>query len=142
MSASDHLGQQFHGTPSELQPGDMIEPGKHPRSHNPYGQDLPPRDHVYLSSRRAYVTEHYGPNVYQVEPTGPVTRDPEYKSPKMLRSEHPLRVVKKVSANWGEPAYGTARQPHRTWKVPGTHTPQGMERPRSLCTTPDMECTR
>jgi hypothetical protein len=57
---------------------------------------------VYLSSRRAYLTEHYGPNLYEVKPTGPVTRDPEYSNRRMLRSKYPLRVVRKVSRNWGE----------------------------------------
>jgi len=106
MAASDHLNKaQFHGTKAELSPGDLIEPNKYPKSYQPYGEDSDPepRKHTYLTSRQAYVTEHYGPNVYHVEPTGPVSHDPEYKHKAMLRSEHPLRVVRQVSRNWGEP---------------------------------------
>jgi len=102
MAASDHLSRrQFHGTSAELSPGDLIEPNKYPPSYDPWG-DGKPRDHTYLSPRRQYVTENYGPNVYHVEPTGPVSHDPEYSNKAMLRSKDPLRVVRKVSANWGE----------------------------------------
>jgi hypothetical protein len=68
MTASDHLGPQFyHGTPAELNPGDLIEPGKHARSYPETPADAgKPRDHVYLTSRKAYVQEHYGPRGYSV----------------------------------------------------------------------------
>jgi hypothetical protein len=107
MTASDHLspGQFFHGTHAELNSGDLIEPGKHPKSYQPYkdAPDLQSRDHVYFSNRRQYLAEYYGPNLYQVEPTGPHTRDPEYSDRRMRRSKDPLRVVRKVSKDWGEP---------------------------------------
>jgi 8-oxo-dGTP pyrophosphatase MutT (NUDIX family)/GNAT superfamily N-acetyltransferase len=89
----------YHGTSAELSSGDMISTG-HAPSHNPWDEDLQPRSHVYLSDHLPYVTEHYGPHVYEVDPTGPITHDPEYghyRNRKMMRSEHPLKVVRKVS---------------------------------------------
>jgi rifampin ADP-ribosylating transferase len=112
MAASNHLGMQFyHGSPAELRPGDLIEPNKYPQSHPDSGipGDPTPRPHTYLTPRREYVTEHYGPNVYHVEPTGPISHDPEYshqnrsRNPKnrMYRSSAPLRVIRQVSRSWG-----------------------------------------
>jgi len=98
----------YHGTKAELEPGDLIEPGKYPPTvpdpdirGDRAGE---PRDWTYFSSRRQYVTEHYGPNVYQVEPTGDCTRDREYNNPRMLKSKAPLQVIRKVTRNWGAEA--------------------------------------
>jgi len=98
-------GPWYHGTSKELQPDDLIEANKYPRSHQPYGteEEKKPRDHVYFSSDRQYVAEHYGPNLYEVDPVGGHSRDPEYGSAKMRRSKDPLRVVRKVSEDWGNP---------------------------------------
>jgi Rifampin ADP-ribosyl transferase len=86
----------YHGTSAELRPGDLIEPRKYPPSHKD-AESREPRDHAYFSNRLQYITEHYGPNVYEIEPTGPATHDPEYRHPGMRRSEYPLRVVRRVS---------------------------------------------
>ena len=103
-----HPGPHYHGTSAELEPGDLIEPGKHPKSYQPWGdeEDAKPREHTYFSPRKSYITEHYGPNVYEVEPQGEYTRDPEYNSNKMFRSRHPLRVVRRVTRDWGLPHEG------------------------------------
>lgn len=134
-------GPWYHGTAAELQPGDLIEPGKHPKSFPSSDEEWRnvPRDHVYFTNRRRYVTEYYGPNLYEVEPTGPHTHDPEYRDRQMRRSQHPLRVVRKVSEGWGRPIESegktAARQepwvehvrvdkllPHREWQ----HQPGGF----------------
>jgi hypothetical protein len=109
MAASDYLSRpQFHGTPAALSPGDLIEPNKYPpTTPDPDirgSKASEPRKHVHFTSRQDYVTEHYGPNVYHVETTGPVSHDPEYSNKRMLRSAHPLRVVRQVSHSWGTPA--------------------------------------
>jgi 8-oxo-dGTP diphosphatase len=98
-AASD--GPWYHGTDKELNPDDLIEAGKYAPSQ-PWGS-REPRDHVYFSDRKQYLTEHYGPNIYEVEPTGPHSHDPEYNNRRMRRSKHPLRVVRKVSGDWGSP---------------------------------------
>ena len=103
-----HPGPFYHGTKAELAPGDLIEPNKYPPTTpdpdirgEKGGQ---PREHTCFSPRKNYITEHYGPNVYEVEPTGDYTRDPEYTSSRtMFRSTHPLRVVRQVSRDWGVP---------------------------------------
>ncbi len=101
-----HPGPHFHGTSAELEPGDLIEPGKYPPSHDPEGGgpgEGKPREHTYFSPRKSYVTEHYGPNVYEVEPAGEFTHDSEYDNRTMYKSRHPLRVVRKVTKEWGLP---------------------------------------
>ena len=116
-----HPGPHYHGTEAELNPGDLIEPNKHPPSHPDDPADPKPREHTYFSPRKNYVTEHYGPNVYEVEPQGEYTRDPEYNSRTMFRSKHPLRVVKKVTKEWGLPHeallehFGAYHFPHLTY---------------------------
>jgi ADP-ribose pyrophosphatase YjhB (NUDIX family) len=106
--AAYHPGPHYHGTKAELEPGDLIEPGKYPPTmpdpdiRGEHADE--PREHVYFTPRKQYITEHYGPNVYQVEPTGDYTRDPEYGSRTMFRSKAPLRVVRKVTRDWGTEA--------------------------------------
>lgn len=104
-----HPGPFYHGTKAELAPSDLIEPNKYPPTTpdpdirgEKAGQ---PREHTYFSPRKNYITEHYGPNVYEVEPVGGYTRDPEYASSRtMFRSRNPLRVVRQVSRDWGLPS--------------------------------------
>jgi hypothetical protein len=92
----------YHGTRAELQPGDMIEPGKPP--------DVREREssYVYLTPDldaaiwEAEVAEGEGPGrVYIVEPVGPVEDNPDRKSPgnpsMTWRSGEPLRVVEEVT---------------------------------------------
>jgi hypothetical protein len=83
-----HLGPFYHGTKAELAPGDLIEPNKYPPTTpdpdirgEKAGQ---PREHTYFSPRKNYISEHYGPNVYEIEPVGDYSRDPEYTSSRTM----------------------------------------------------------
>jgi hypothetical protein len=83
-----HPGPFYHGTKADLAPGNLIEPNKYPPTTpdpdirgEKAGQ---PREHTYFSPRKNYVTEHYGPNVYKIEPAGDYTRDPEYTSSRTM----------------------------------------------------------
>lgn len=93
-------GRWYHGTNEVFSPGDLIEPG-HAPSYNPFG-DIQPRPHVYLtSSTQIAWNEGTRKHIYEVEPTGPVLRDPEYRDWKnrYMMSKHPLRVVREVYVN-------------------------------------------
>lgn len=82
MAAGDSLGRQFvHTTDAVLQPGDTIHPAAqigHESKFAGVGSYSP--NHVYLNDHRVppEETQHFGQHTYQVEPTGPVERDPEY----------------------------------------------------------------
>lgn len=109
MSASDHLSPQqfFHASPHAFEPGDMVEPG-----HNAvfrYSGGI--RDHLvwFTASRNNAVqwarsvgdadTDHQRGHVYEVEPTGHYSPDTNPTGPREFESEHPLRVVRKVSSH-------------------------------------------
>jgi hypothetical protein len=100
-TAAQHPGPHYHGTKADLEPGDLIRPGTHPPTWPDESDE--PRQHVYFSPRLNYVTENYGPNVYEVEPTGDYTHDAEYNNRRMFKSVHPLRVVRQVSGKGSLP---------------------------------------
>ena len=109
LANTDELGAKrfYHGTRTELKPGDLIEPGKAP--------DVGERDssYVYLTPDldaaiwEAEVADGEGPGkVYIVEPIGQVEDDPDRTEQKSkgiplmaCRSREPLRVVGEVM-NW------------------------------------------
>lgn len=103
----------YHGTRTDFEPGDLIEPG----NHSNYGTRKR-ANHVYLTATldaaiwgaELAVGEGAG-RVYIVEPIGPIEDDPnvtDKKFPgnptKSYRSRDPLRVTGEVR-NWeGHPA--------------------------------------
>lgn len=103
----DRSSQPFyHGTKVDLKPGDLIAPGY---SSN-YGKRKK-ANYVYLTATLdaatwgAELAVGEGPGrIYIVEPTGPITDDPnltDKKFPgnptKSYRSQHPLRVTGEVT---------------------------------------------
>lgn len=100
--------QFYHGTRAELKPGDLIEPG---RPSN-YGERNA-ATYVYLTGSvdaaawGAELAVGEGPGrIYVVEPTGPVTEDPDLtrtgsNPTRSYRSEHPLRVTGEYAGAWG-----------------------------------------
>lgn len=92
----------YHGTRSDLRPGDLIEPG-----HRSNFGSRRTANHVYLTATvdaavwgaELAIGENRG-RIYVVKPTGPIEDDPnltDTKFPgnptKSYRSRHPLRVV-------------------------------------------------
>src|SRR5262245_58117351 len=110
MAAIDDLSSQrfYHGTKSDLKPGDLIEPG----CNSSYGKRKKAA-YVYLTATLdaatwgAELALGEGPGrIYIVEPTGPIADDPnltDKKYPgnptKSYRSRDPLRVIGEV-ADW------------------------------------------
>ena len=104
MTASDDPSSQrlYHGTRADLKPGDLIAPGY--RSNFGKGKQA---TYVYLTATLdaatwgAELALGEGPGrIYIVEPTGPITDDPnltDKKYPgnptKSYRSRKPLRVI-------------------------------------------------
>lgn len=100
----DHSSERFyHGTKAELEPGDLIEPGRPPN----FGKKDRITTYAYLTGTldaaawgaELAIGEGQG-RIYIVEPTGPIMDDPnltdtKYKGnpTKSYRSKHPLRVI-------------------------------------------------
>lgn len=99
----------YHGTRADLQPGDLIKPG---RTSN-YGKQDRTTTHVYLTRTLDAATwgaelaagEGRG-RIYIVEPTGPIEDDPDLTNKrfrgnptKAFRSREPLRITGEVT-NW------------------------------------------
>jgi len=105
-SAIEGPGPFFHGTKSDLKPGDVLEPGY--RSN--FGKQSR-ANYVYLTATLdaatwgAELAVGEGPGrIYLVEPTGPMEDDPnltDKKFPgnptKSYRTQQPLRVVGEIS---------------------------------------------
>lgn len=105
--------QLFHGTKADLKPGDLIEPG---RSAN-FGAEPRLANYVYFAGTLdaaiwgAELARGDGPpRIYVVEPTGPVTDDPNVTNKrfpgnptKSYRSPEPLRVTREVEDWRGHP---------------------------------------
>ncbi len=103
--AVDDPGPFFHGTKADLQPGDVLQPGR--RSN--FGQRRQ-ANHVYLSATLdaatwgAELAAGEGPGrIYRVEPTGPIEDDPNLTDKRFpgnptrsYRTREPLRVVDEV----------------------------------------------
>jgi len=114
----------FHGTRSELHPGDLLTPDEAERHRAHPDEDSRGYMHATTVGEEAYgwgerasgaethermtelgrgrpmpaghsQGEAYRPRVYQVEPTGPVEYDPNGEG-EAFRSAHPLRVVQEV----------------------------------------------
>jgi 8-oxo-dGTP diphosphatase len=114
----------FHGTRSELHPGDLLTPDEAERHRAHPDEDSRGYMHATTVGEEAYgwgerasgaethermtelgrgrprpaghsQGEAYRPRVYQVEPTGPVEYDPAGEG-EAFRSAHPLRVVQEV----------------------------------------------
>lgn len=100
----DHSPRRFyHGTKADLKPGDMIEPGRPPN----FGKKDRTNTYVYLTGTLdaaawgAELALGEGPGrIYTVEPTGPITDDPNLTDAKYpgnptesYRTRHPLRVT-------------------------------------------------
>jgi hypothetical protein len=102
----------FHGTKSDLKPGDLIEPG----FNSNYGKRKNAK-YIFLSATLdaaiwgAELAFGDGPErIYLVEPTGPIEDDPDLTDKKFpgnptksYRSMHPFRVVGEVSGWQGHP---------------------------------------
>lgn len=115
MAADDEHGPQrfYHGTKLELQPGDLIEPGRPPN----FGKLDRKTTHVYLTATMdaavwgAELALGEGPGrIYVVEPTGPIMDDPNLTDTKFAgnptksyRSRHPLRVTGECTDWQGHP---------------------------------------
>lgn len=110
--AVEDPGPFFHGTKADLQPGDVLEPG---RSSN-YGARRTAR-FVYLTATLDAATwgaelaagEGRG-RIYRVEPTGPIENDPNLTDQRFpgnptrsYRTRHALRVVGEVQDWEGHP---------------------------------------
>ncbi|MCZ7664674.1 MAG: NAD(+)--rifampin ADP-ribosyltransferase [Thermoleophilia bacterium] len=104
MAATDDLSSQrfYHGTKSDLKPGDLMEPGHPPN----FGKRDRATSYVYLTGTLdaaawgAELALGEGPGrIYIVEPTGPIEDDPnltDKKYPgatKSYRSREALRVT-------------------------------------------------
>jgi hypothetical protein len=105
MAATDDLSSQrfYHGTRTDLMPGDLIAPGHPPN----FGKRDRITAYVYLTGTLdaaiwgAELALGEGPGrIYMVEPTGPIMDDPnltDKKYPgnptKSYRSREPLRVT-------------------------------------------------
>jgi rifampin ADP-ribosylating transferase len=109
VAATEDLSSQqfYHGTKADLKPGDLIEPGRPPN----FGKRERTTTYVYLTATLdaatwgAELSLGEGPGrIYTVEPTGPITDDPnltDKKYPgnptKSYRSREPLRVTGEVT---------------------------------------------
>ncbi|MER9672846.1 NAD(+)--rifampin ADP-ribosyltransferase [Mesorhizobium sp. M0208] len=106
MTASDNLRQFYHGTRADLKPGDLIEAG--------YSSNYGARKQatwVYLTGTLdaaiwgAELAAGDGrERIYIVEPTGPITDDPNLTDKKFpgnptqsYRSRQPLRITSEVT---------------------------------------------
>jgi hypothetical protein len=97
----------FHGTKTDLKPGDLIEPGHPPN----FGKRERTTIYVYLTGTLdaavwgAELADGEGPGrIYMVEPTGPIEDDPNLTDKrypgnptKSYRSPEPLRVTGEVT---------------------------------------------
>jgi Rifampin ADP-ribosyl transferase len=98
----------FHGTKADLNPGDLIEPGRSPN----FGVLERRTTYVYLTGTldaaiwgaELALGEGTG-RIYMVEPTGPIADDPNLTDKrypgnptKSYRSREPLRVTGEVTA--------------------------------------------
>jgi rifampin ADP-ribosylating transferase len=97
----------YHGTRADLEPGDLIEPGRAPN----FGRKDRTTNYVYLTRTLdaatwgAELAAGEGPGrIYVVEPTGPMEDDPNLTDMKFrgnptrsYRSRHPLRVTGEVT---------------------------------------------
>ena len=97
----------FHGTKADLEPGDLIEPGRSPN----FGTRERTTRYVYLTGTLdaavwgAELALGEGPGrIYLVEPAGPIEDDPNLTDKKFAgnptksyRSREPLRVTGEVS---------------------------------------------
>jgi len=105
-------GPFFHGTKAELQPGDLLRPG---RESNFGGHDV--ANFVYMTATmdaaiwgaELAVGDGTG-RIYRVEPSGPFEHDPNLTDTKFrgnrtrsYRSAEPLRVVEEISDWEGHP---------------------------------------
>ena len=113
MTASDHLQPQqffYHGTNADLKPGDYLSP----RGANDYGraEGASHRSYVYatyaleqawtyarsrVSAADGQLHEGHVGNVYQVQPTGKVTSDPDGYTDASVRTKARFKVIGKVS---------------------------------------------
>jgi len=105
-------GPFFHGTKADLEPGDLLEPG---RSSN-FGEQIK-ANYVYLTATLdaatwgAELAVGEGPGrIYRVEPTGPLEDDPNLTDKRFpgnptrsYRTRRPLRVVGEVAEWEGHP---------------------------------------
>ncbi len=82
--SSNRASEFFHGTTEHLEPGDVVAPGggplKFPQETNRrYAYATPSEDNAWNYAEKAFHASDSGhPRVYQVEPLGRHTRDPEY----------------------------------------------------------------
>jgi hypothetical protein len=104
-TAADDRGPFFHGTKADVQPGDLLEPG---RASN-FGQRAE-ANFIYLTSTLdaatwgAELAVGDGPGrIYEVEPTGAFEDDPNLTDKKFpgnptrsYRTTSPLRVVGEI----------------------------------------------
>ncbi len=109
MAVIDDMSSQrfYHGTKADLKPGDLIKPGHSPN----FSKKDRTTTYVYLTGTLdaavwgAELALGEGPGrIYIVEPTGPITDDPnltDKKYPgnptKSFRSQEPLRVTGEVT---------------------------------------------
>jgi rifampin ADP-ribosylating transferase len=107
MTSTSSMFQQsfFHGTRADLQPGDLIKPG-----HRSNFGNRDPATYVYFTATLdaaiwgAELASGQGRSrIYVVEPTGPLTDDPNLTDKKFpgnptrsYRSHDPLRITGEV----------------------------------------------
>ena len=104
-SRAEDLGPFFHGTKADLQPGELLQPG---RTSN-FGERIPAH-YIYLTATLdaatwgAELAVGEGPGrIYRVDPTGPFEDDPNLTDKRFpgnptrsYRTREPLRVVAEV----------------------------------------------
>jgi hypothetical protein len=85
----EQFSPYYHGTEVDLEPGQMVEPGR--RLEHVYATSHPGWARVYSGRMRKYGGN---PRIYEVHPTGPVEMDPTKGGLGAIRSRHPMRVVR------------------------------------------------
>lgn len=95
----EQFSPYFHGTGARLSPGDFIEPNREPthvlRHEHVYATTRPGWARVYAQYAGGGSRKYGGdPHIYEVEPTGPMEKDPTMGGAGSHRSLHPMRVVR------------------------------------------------
>jgi ADP-ribose pyrophosphatase YjhB (NUDIX family) len=100
-SLLEHMAAWYHGTNAELEPDSHVTatPRGYERGSGHYNYYTDTENHARYHSVAKARTWGGQPHVYQVEPTGPAEPDPDDVTGlgRPWRSEHPLRVVRRLS---------------------------------------------
>jgi hypothetical protein len=100
------FGSFYHGSTSDLKPGDMLTSSASRGAKVSHAKGSPAHHRNVFAGTEDYAADfagdkHSGGGLYEVEPTGPVYNDPidsgnHTDSPEAVMSHKPMRVKKKV----------------------------------------------